>query len=89
MEDRCSECNADFQREPGFYLGSIYINYGITALVVAIVYPIMLFQAGWSQELLLGIALGFTLVFPVLLFRHARSLWLGFDQLHDPKEAER
>ena len=38
MPERCEECRLDFRREPGFYLGSIYVNYGLTALVVTVAY---------------------------------------------------
>ena len=37
-------CGVAFEREAGFYLGSIYVNYGVTALVVAIGYPLLLFN---------------------------------------------
>jgi len=40
-----------------------------------------------ERPLLLG-AVAFTVVFPILLFPWARSLWLGFDQWHDPQEGE-
>src|SRR5262245_39347605 len=43
MHERCSECGKSFEREPGFFLGSIYFNYGLTALIVAIAYPLLLF----------------------------------------------
>ena len=38
MHERCPNCGVKFEREPGFFLGSIYINYGLTALIVAIAY---------------------------------------------------
>jgi hypothetical protein len=38
---------------------------------------------------LLVAGLIFVLIFPVLLFRHSRSLWIGFDQWRDPHEGER
>jgi hypothetical protein len=34
-------------------------------------------------------SLAFILIFPLLFFRHSRSLWLGFDQWRDPQEGER
>jgi hypothetical protein len=86
MYERCPHCDIKFEREPGFFLGSIYINYGLTALIVAIAYPVLLFV--WNlpeRQLLLG-AVAFTVIFPILIFPWARSLWLGFDQWHDPRE---
>jgi hypothetical protein len=88
MHERCPHCDVKFEREPGFFLGSIYINYGLTALIVAVAYPLLLFA--WNvpeRQLLLG-AVAFTVIFPILIFPVARSLWLGFDQWHDPREGE-
>lgn len=86
MHKRCPACDNIFEREPGFFLGSIYFNYGLTALVVAIGYPALLFGYGLPESpLLMGAGL-FTLLCPILFFRHARSLWLAFDQFADPRE---
>ena len=85
MEKNCSHCGLKFEREPGFFLGSIYINYGLTAVIVAVAYPILLFNKVVAETPLLVGALAFTLVFPILLFPFARSLWLGFDQWQDPR----
>jgi uncharacterized protein (DUF983 family) len=88
MHPQCSHCGVKYEREPGFFLGSIYINYGVTALIVAIAYSMLLFNKVVPETPLLWSAVAFTIVFPVLLFPWARSLWLGFDQWHDPREGE-
>lgn len=89
MHERCPSCGVQFEREPGFFLGSIYINYGLTSLIAAVTYPILLFRFRVPELPLMAGALAFVLVFPLFLFRHSRSLWLGFDQWRDPHEGER
>ena len=89
MHTACPHCGVKFEREPGFFLGSIYINYGLTALVVAIAYPVLLFNKIVAETPLLIGALAFVVLFPLLVFPWARSLWLGFDQWQDPREGER
>lgn len=85
MHDACSHCRLKFVREPGFYLGSIYVNYGLTALIVSILYPLLLF-GGYVEETPLLIASAiFVFLFPVAFFPFARSLWLGFDYYIDPE----
>lgn len=86
MHESCGHCGISFEREPGFFLGSIYFNYGLTALVVAIAYPLLLFNKVVSENALMGIMLAFVVLFPMWFFRYARSLWLGFDQLWDPRD---
>src|SRR5581483_12509884 len=88
MHERSPHCGVKFEREPGFFLGSIYINYGLTALIVAVAYPLLLFVWNVPERRLLLAAVTFTVLFPIMLFPWARSLWLGFDQWHDPREGE-
>lgn len=88
MHEKCSHCGVAFEREPGFYLGSIYFNYGLTALIIAVVYPILLFRQVASNDTLLLVALVFCVLFPLWFFRYARALWLGFDQFVDPRPGE-
>jgi uncharacterized protein (DUF983 family) len=88
MNENCPHCGVKFEREPGFFLGSIYINYGLTALIVAIAYPLLLFGGIVRETPLLIAAVAFTVLFPLLLFPWARSLWLGFDQWHDARDGE-
>jgi uncharacterized protein (DUF983 family) len=77
MPDACPSCGLDFRREQGYYIGAMYINYGVTAAVLLGVslpligkYPLP--RILWP----LGI---FCLIFPVCFFRYSRSLWLAID----------
>ena len=88
INKQCECCQADFQREPGFYLGSIYYNYGVTTVIVAVAYPLLLFSGTLSNDALLYSSLAFVLLFPLWFFRYSRSLWLAFDQFWDPREGE-
>lgn len=88
MHEHCPHCGMKFEREPGFFLGSIYINYGLTALIAAIVYPVLLFNKIVPETPLLAATLAFVVLFPILVFPWARSLWLGFDEWRDPREGE-
>jgi uncharacterized protein (DUF983 family) len=88
MPAECEACRLRFEREPGYFLGSIYINYGLTAVLATLVY-FALFFGGWtSPRAALWIAVGFAVAFPLWFFRYARSLWLGFDHFWDPTSEE-
>lgn len=88
VRESCSHCGQDFAREQGFFLGSIYFNYGLTAVIVAVAYPLLLFNEVVPERTLLWSSLLFTVLFPVWFFRYARALWAGFDQYWDPREGE-
>ncbi|MCE9603982.1 MAG: DUF983 domain-containing protein [Planctomycetia bacterium] len=84
MNDRCAKCDTDFRREPGFYLGSIYFNYGLTAIIVTATYVgAMILGYGQSNTLFWSTA-AFCVAFPLWYFRYARSLWLAMDHYMDP-----
>lgn len=86
MRPRCSECDLNFLQEPGFYLGSIYFNYGLTALLVTVGYFALYFGSSLSERSLLIGLTALCVLFPLWFFRYARSLWLGFDQYWDPDD---
>ena len=85
MNKRCGDCDLQFERESGFFLGAIYFNYGLTALIVTVLYMAMFLSMRVSPFYLRAIPLAIAVVFPLLFFRHARSLWLGFDFVIDPR----
>ena len=78
MHPGCDRCGLPFTREPGFYLGSIYVNYGITVLLTGAIYAAIL-GLGGSHKAALGTCLVVAVLFPVAFFRHARSLLLALD----------
>ena len=84
MHEACDHCGLKFLREPGYFLGSIYFNYGVTAVLVMVAYLTLFFGTDISPELLLGILTAVCVLFPLWFFRYARSLWLAMDQYFDP-----
>ncbi|GAB5441863.1 MAG: hypothetical protein Fues2KO_22120 [Fuerstiella sp.] len=79
MHDRCERCGFQIDRPAGYFLGSTYINYGLTAVLVTGSYVVMNFGLGWPKDRLLPGLLIFCLIFPLVFFRFARSLWLSLD----------
>jgi uncharacterized protein (DUF983 family) len=87
MFPECDWCGIVYDREPGFFLGSVYVNYGLTALVSTVMYIALLAAGAASPEALLGWMVGFSVLFPLWFFRYARSLWLALDQYWDPRDS--
>jgi uncharacterized protein (DUF983 family) len=84
MHDRCSACGRRFNRSPGYFLGSIYFNYGVTAVIVVVAYFSFYFSETMSGTRLLALLTAFIIVFPLWFFRYARALWIAFDEALDP-----
>lgn len=79
MHDACHGCGLPFTREQGFYLGSIYINYGVTVIVTGALYGLLVAGLGTSHETALTACLVVAVALPILFFRHARSFLLALD----------
>jgi uncharacterized protein (DUF983 family) len=81
MAERCAVCRLRYEREQGYFVGAIYINYAVTVAIAAGGVLALDWTIGLSlaQQLAIGIALG--ALVPVVFFRYARSLWLSFDYL--------
>jgi hypothetical protein len=83
--DGCPKSGYPYEREPGYYLLSIFaINYGVAAILGAMIYLVLDF---WVR-LPIGITLLLTII-PIPLFniwfaRHAKALFLAFDLFCDP-----
>ncbi|MEM8945629.1 MAG: DUF983 domain-containing protein [Planctomycetota bacterium] len=84
MNDPCESCGRKFDREPGYLLGSIYFNYGLTALIVVLMYFAMYFTDTLSNNGRLTVLGIFSLLFPLWFLRYARALWIAFDEKFDP-----
>ncbi len=88
MYDDCPNCKLQYERDPGYFLGSTYINYGLTTLVMTIAYVTLHFAVGLENNVLVVPLLMFCVLFPTLFFRHARSFWLAFDCFFDASGRE-
>jgi hypothetical protein len=84
MHERCPVCGLKFEREQGYFLGAMYISYGLalaiivlfTTLVWAVTRASIVKDVIWAIILFLPFAPSVTLL--------ARILWIYFDQAVDP-----
>lgn len=79
MHPTCPECGLRFEREPGYFLGSIYINYGLTALLTTAGWISLRFVYGVESRWAISGFAAFCVLFPIFFFRYARALWLAMD----------
>ena len=87
MAPSCRGCDFRFEREQGYFVGAIYLNYAATVLVAILGYFALYPRLSLPQQLLvLG---GFCVVFPLWFFRYSKSLWLAMDYFLDPGDRSR
>ncbi len=84
MQESCSICQLRYDREPGYFLGAMYISYGLALPFVALIAVLLWKFTGWG--------IGKTMIWTVVLFLPfapsitflARVFWIYLDQTVDP-----
>ena len=86
MRSECGNCHFRFEREAGYFVGAMYINYGMTVLIAFAGYFALDYctPISFLQNFILWIV--FSALFPVVFFRYSRSLWLSLDYILNPSE---
>lgn len=73
-----------FEREPGFWMGSFYVNYALgLAVVVPLALILLLLGLSWSMVITAGLV-ELVLLSP-LIIRYSRLIWMYMDQSIDPR----
>ena len=84
MAPRCGRCGLSFERAPGYWVGAIYVNYGVTVLVALGGALGVWAVAGVSTAQQLWFWLPFVGLFPLWFFRWSRSFWLALELWLNP-----
>jgi len=81
MNDPCPVCGLVFQREEGYFLGSMYVSYVLSTMWLGICYfGGRELLPDWNDYTILGLAVGLFLPLIPLEFRYARAIWIYFDR---------
>lgn len=80
----CNHCHLKFEREQGYFVGAIYINYAATVLIAVPGFFVLDAFTKMTINQQLAIWIPFTIIFPLLFFHHSRSLWLVLDHWFNP-----
>lgn len=86
MHERCASCAMLFEREPGYFIGAMYINYAMTAVLSIGGFLLLDAYTGISVTAQIVLWGAFAVAFPLFFFRYARSLWLAVDYRISPEE---
>jgi len=76
MNTQCACCGLAFYPEAGYFVGSIYINYGATVAVVIVSFLVVRDVPERLQLIFFSCLAALT---SLAFFRHSRSLWITVD----------
>ncbi len=88
MNTTCSCCHENYEKEPGFFYGAMYVSYALTVgwfLITWLFYLAFLDIEMWQY---LVFAISTILLFFPLTFRLSRLIWLNFFIRFDANKAK-
>ena len=72
---RCTNCGFLVEREDGFFLGAMALNYAAAAFPLVIIF-VLVFMDRISVPLAMTVAIAWGVLVPVLFYRTSKSLWM-------------
>ncbi|MDE0684724.1 MAG: DUF983 domain-containing protein [Candidatus Poribacteria bacterium] len=81
MFTHCPACDLKFERESGYFIGAMYLNYGATVLIAFPSYFLLETFTAIPFFVNFGVWALFSAVFPIFFYRYSKSLWLNFDYI--------
>jgi len=88
MCERCTVCGLKFEREEGYFLGAMYVSYGLALVIIALIAVALWALTGWwiTKVAVWAVVLFLPLAVPITLL--SRVLWIYLDQSIDPEPRE-
>lgn len=76
MYKRCEACDLNFEPEPGYYFGAMFISYGISALLFLTLAAILYFVFDLGANPILAWVIFLGVVSFLKILRLSRSVWI-------------
>ena len=86
MNERCPSCGTLFEREPGYFVGAMYISYAIAVPILSGLTAVLSYGLfpDWPLGLVLVPAVALFLPLVPAIYRTSRILWIHLDRRIDP-----
>ncbi|MGA8102501.1 MAG: hypothetical protein WB869_10125 [Candidatus Acidiferrales bacterium] len=85
MHERCGVCGLKFEREEGYFLGAMQVDYGLGVAGISLLALVTWLLTRWSFSKTVIAALLLFLPLVPALTRLGRIVWIWFDQSVDPE----
>ncbi len=84
----CPDCGLKFEKDEGFFLGAMALNYGVTLVCFLVPVLVLWLTKVIPAKVAIGVAIGGALLVPLILYRSSRSwqlmLYYSFFPQHLP-----
>jgi uncharacterized protein (DUF983 family) len=85
MQERCPNCELKFEREQGYFLGAMYISYGLALITIVALALLLWAVTPWSMQRVTVWAILLFLPLAPTLTLFSRVLWIYLDRAIDPE----
>jgi len=85
MHDKCPSCGLRFNREPGYFLGAMYVSYGLALVAIGALSVALWALTEWRVDKIAIAAILLFLPFAPMVTLLSRVLWIYLDQKIDPE----
>jgi uncharacterized protein (DUF983 family) len=76
MHENCPVCGLKYEREPGFFVGAMYVNYAFSvAIIITVGVSLTIFNI-YNLYIFMFTVIGIILLLLPFLFRYSRILYL-------------
>jgi uncharacterized protein (DUF983 family) len=76
VNEACPRCGLKIERDEGFFLGSMSLNYGVTLVCYLLPVTLLAYFDVIRVKMAIVLACAGAVVFPILFYRSSRSWWL-------------
>jgi len=88
MHEHCPVCGLRFEREAGYFLGAMYVSYGLALVRIVILAVALWLVTKWSlMKITLWAVILFVPLAPTITL-FSRVVWIYLDQAIDPEKDE-
>ncbi|UII33144.1 DUF983 domain-containing protein [Fulvivirga ulvae] len=76
MHEHCSHCRFRFEKEPGYFIGAMYVSYALTLVEMIAIFILFYFIPGVNLNHFIYIMIPVLLLLSMFNFRMARMIWM-------------
>lgn len=88
LNPKCDYCEESFQREPGFYIGAMYVSYALSVALTVAFFVVFVLLLNFDINYVLGALIPTIVILLPVLFRTARIIWINIFVKYDPEKGK-
>ncbi|TDB64512.1 DUF983 domain-containing protein [Arundinibacter roseus] len=77
LNESCEFCQESFKREPGFYIGAMYVSYALSVALTVASFVVFVVTLDMDINYVLAALLPTIIILLPILFRTARIIWIN------------